>query len=122
MVFRLSVALMAVFATLPNPASGQDPNYGNRKAYDYALRCFVAGGVAMPKPGADPSGELTRTTRERARKSFDAAYLLGEKLGYSETKIAADLDHAQAVEMRLMVGSPAYFASTKADCIKLGLM
>ncbi|MEP7008647.1 MAG: hypothetical protein ABI810_21890 [Sphingomonas bacterium] len=103
-------------------AGAQDANHGVRSAYDYALRCFVAGGVAMPKPGVDPSGELTRTTRERARKSFDTAYLLGEKLGYSETKIAADLDHAQAVEMRLMIGSPAYFAATKADCVKLGLM
>jgi hypothetical protein len=122
MGFRLSLALLATFATLPNPASGQDPNYGNRKAYEYGLRCFVAGGISVPDERDDPSGARTKTIRDHARKAYDVVYFMGDKLGYSKTKISADLDHAQGMEMRLMMQSPAYFAQVKSDCAKLGLM
>jgi len=96
------------------------PDYS--KAYSYALRCFVAGGAAMPKADVDTTGTALRAAREHTRKAFDTVYFMGRKLGYADARISADLDKAQAVEMRLMVQSPVYLARTKTECVTLGLM
>jgi hypothetical protein len=119
---RAIVLMLATVALIPaaHSAAPAQPSY--TKAYGFALRCFVADGVAIPKAADDPDGTVTKVMRERARKAFDTVYFMGGKLGYSDRKIAGDLDHAQGMEMRLMVQNPDYFAQTKTDCIKLGLM
>jgi hypothetical protein len=120
-MMRLVIAaIICMAAASPSAAQSTQPDFG--KAYSYALRCFVAGGVAAPKPEDDPDGLTTKSVREYAHKAFDAAYFTGGKLGYSKDRISADLDHAQNVELRLMVQNPNYFAQTKSDCVKLGLM
>jgi hypothetical protein len=96
------------------------PDYG--KAYAYSLRCFVASGVAMPDVADDPDGTQSEAMRAHARKAFDASYVMGRKLGYSDARISADLDRAQAVEARLLLQSADYMSRTKADCATLGLM
>jgi len=116
----LMIAAIMCMAASPSLAQSVQPDYG--KAYGYALRCFVADGVAAPKPEDDPDGVTTKSVREYAHKAFDTAYFMGGKLGYSKDRVSADLDHAQNVELRLMVQNPNYFAQTRSDCVKLGLM
>lgn len=122
MRFRPFSVIAMALAISAQSAGAQDADRGVRSAYDYALRCFVAGGVALPKPADDPDGTVTKAVRDHARKAFDTAYFMGGKLGYSKTQISADLDHAQAVELRLLVQNPGYFEQTKNDCVSLGLM
>ena len=117
------IVLVASFGQLVfAPALSAQTASENASGYDWAMRCFVAGAAAMPKPSEDPDGSITEATRARARRAFDVIYLLGGKLGYSDQKISADLDRMQVVEMRMMVQSKAYFEQSKANCVKLGLM
>lgn len=117
-LIRASTIALSLGMASPLLAAAPD----NAAGYDWAMRCFVAGSVAMPKPADDPDGSITEANRVHARRAFDATYFLGRKLGYSDQKISSDLDRAQAVEMRLMVQNSNYFEQSKASCVKLGLM
>lgn len=120
MVFLFMLGALVVATSTAGTA--QDPTYGQRKAYEYAMRCFVVGGLSMPDKAQDPTGALTSPIREKARKAYDTAFLMGAKLGYSKAKISDDFDGAQGAEMRLMMANPGYMARARADCVRIGLM
>lgn len=128
-VRRVKVALLAVMLFLilfdailqhAHAAPVAKPDY--KAAYNYALKCFVAGGISIPKAENDPDGSETARINALARKSYDAVYFMGKKLGYVEKRISADLDHAQGMESRLMIQNSDYYERAKANCVRLGLM
>lgn len=94
----------------------------NRKAYDYAIRCYVAGAVAVGDKRINPDGTLTASLKAASRRAFDAAHGMGKLLGLSRKRVSDDLDAYSRVETIAMVRDDAYFQKTRNDCTKLGLM
>ena len=94
----------------------------NRKAYDYAIRCYVAGAVAVGDKRINPDGTLTASLKAASRRAFDTAHGMGKLLGLSRKRVSDDLDAYGRVETIAMVRDDAYFQKTRSDCTKLGLM
>jgi hypothetical protein len=94
----------------------------NRKGYDYAIRCYVAGAVAVDDKRINPDGTLTASLKGSSRRAFDAAHGMGKLLGLSRKRVSDDLDAYGRVETITMVRDDAYFQKTRNDCTKLGLM
>ncbi len=92
-----------------------------RMAYDIAMKCFVANGVARGN-----NRDLGKTAEAakyeaNARQSFNAASNLGDKLGYSGTRINQDFGMAQADQLPKLVKDAAYLERTLAMCGSAGL-
>lgn len=103
-------------------AAHADPR-GNQLAYNYAMRCFVAGGILagdMRRRGDQP--DRIAATSRYGKKAFDLAYQVGGVLGFSKKQISADLDSFQRTEARRLVLESGYMDATWADCAKLDLM
>lgn len=96
--------------------------YANRKAYDYAMRCMVAGGVARSDQRYNPKGRDSVAIKAGMRRAYDALYRIGGILGITQADISADFEAYSRLESRRMIGDDAYFQQTRADCKKLGLM
>lgn len=94
----------------------------NRMAYDAAIKCFVAASVATGE--REDAGDRDAATRyeHSARKSFDTASALGEKLGFSGSRINQDFGMAQAAQLPKLVRDLNYYRDTAAMCRALGLM
>ena len=122
MLARLIFSGSIVVAALAIPAHAQDANYANRLAYKYAIRCFVTAGIARNMPSENPGSRRTSQLTAMSEGAYNSAFQMGERLGYPEREISADLDRAQDAEARALLQNPAYFAETKAACIKLGFM
>jgi hypothetical protein len=107
MGFRVIAALSFGALAFAAPSSAQDAGAGDRKAYEYALRCFV-----VDTKNNDEAG---------ARIAFDAAMNLGHRQNLTNRQLNADLDHWTATELVLTVQHPGYKAGLVATCKKLGL-
>lgn len=94
----------------------------NRKAYDYAMRCMVAGGVTQSDQRYNPKGRNSVAIKAGMRRAYDALYRMGVVLGIAQTDIGADFEAYRRLESRRMIGDDAYFQQTRASCQKLGLM
>jgi hypothetical protein len=94
----------------------------NRKAYDYAMRCMVAGGVTQGDQRYNPKGRNSVAIKAGMRRAYDALYRMGGILGIVQTDIGADFEAYRRLESRRMIGDDAYFQQTRASCQKLGLM
>jgi hypothetical protein len=94
----------------------------NRSAYQAAMKCFVADGVAIgdARDSGDPS--KVDAFDAKARKSFDIAKKLGVLLGYSGDRMEQDFGLAQTYELPRMLKDIAYYRSAAATCKALGLM
>ena len=114
-VIGVGCMTITAFAATPAPAA-------NRKAYDYAIRCYVAGAVAVGDKRINPDGTLTASLKAASRRAFDAAHGMGKLLGLSRKRVSDDLDAYGRVETIAMVRDDAYFQKTRNDCTKLGLM
>jgi hypothetical protein len=114
-VIGIGCMTITAIAATPAPAA-------NRKAYDYAIRCYVAGAVAVGDKRINPDGTLTVSLKASSRRAFDAAHGMGKLLGLSRKRVSDDLDAYGRVETIAMVRDDAYFQKTRNDCTKLGLM
>jgi hypothetical protein len=113
----IGIGCMATAAIAATPTAD-----ANRKAYDYAMRCYVAGAVAVGDKRINPDGTLTVSLKAASRRAFDAAHGMGKLLGLSRKRVSDDLDAYGRVETIAMVRDDAYFQKTRNDCTKLGLM
>ena len=94
----------------------------NRKAYDFTIRCFVAGAVATSDKRFNPNDTNKVSLDAGGKRAFDAAYVIGGKLGLSKQNISDDFDAYGRVYQRAFLKDDASFLRTRSDCIKLGLM
>jgi hypothetical protein len=94
----------------------------NRKAYDYAMRCFVAGTVAVSDKRLNLDATTDAAMRQAAKRAYDATYAMGKVLGFARSRVKSELDTVTAVEGRLMLRDEAFFARTRTQCVQLGMM
>ncbi len=94
----------------------------NRMAYDLAIKCFVANGVARGD-NLDAGDQAAASVFEAgARKSFDTAGKLGDTLGYSGSQQNEDFGMAQTRELAKFVQDKSYLRKTLATCKAVGLL
>jgi hypothetical protein len=93
----------------------------NRMAYDIAMKCFVANGVA--RGNSRDAGDTAQAAvyEAKARRSFNAASNLGDALKYSDKRVNQDFGLAQTQELPKMVRDGAYLRQTLAICETGGL-
>jgi len=94
----------------------------NRKAYDFTMRCFVAGTVAVSDKRLNIDAATNAAMRQAAKRAYDATYAMGKVLGYARSRVKSELDTVTAVEGRLMLRDDAFFARTRTQCVQLGMM
>lgn len=123
---RSALAAAAILASLPFVASAQstprtsrDPN---RVAYDFAVRCFTANTVSAGDGRYNPNGRNDASIRAAARRAFDAAQTMGQRLGYPATRVEDDITRSGYVEGGQMMRDDAYFQRTRAECSRLGML
>ncbi|MEJ0044539.1 MAG: hypothetical protein WDM81_20985 [Rhizomicrobium sp.] len=91
-------------------------------AYDLAMKCFVASGVARGD-NLDAGDKAAAAIFEAgARRSFDTAVKLGGVLGYSGSQQNEDFGMAQTRELSKFVQDKAYLRTTLATCRAAGLV
>jgi hypothetical protein len=115
-------AALSTLLTATSAHSEDTVTRANRMAYDTAIKCFIADGLASDErhDAGDESG--ADAYRRKARQSFDVAYTAGNKLGMTDKQVSRDLDFAQATELTRMMRDRRYFLSTAATCKAVGLM
>jgi hypothetical protein len=94
----------------------------NRSAYDAAMTCFVAAGVAAGDFKKAGNVEKASALEGKARTSFDTAVRLGRSLGYTGEHMDEDFGLTQTRELPRMMSDTAYYRSEVAICKALGLM
>lgn len=94
----------------------------NRGAYDLALKCFVANGNARAERQAAGDDASAASYEAYARRSFDAAVFLGQRLGYTGSRINQDFGLTETRELPSMVADPSYARQAAAMCKSAGLM
>tara|TARA_R110002051_G_scaffold269600_1_gene329789 strand:- start:4808 stop:5197 length:390 start_codon:yes stop_codon:yes gene_type:complete len=121
LVFLLAATLLGTPHAFAQAQGSEQPDASHR-AYEAALKCFVANGRAIGLQ--ERAGDLESAARyeQKARLSFDAAVRLGQSLGFSGTRINQDLGIAQGRELPQMVSDTVYFERAVATCRALGLM
>lgn len=116
-VGMISIGCMATTTIAAPPATD-----ANRKAYDYAMRCFVAGTVAVSDKRLNIDAATNTAMRQAAKRAYDATYAMGKTLGYTRSRVKSELDTVTAVEGRLMLRDEAFLARTRTQCVQLGMM
>jgi len=94
----------------------------NRGAYELAKKCAVVGVIGAGDSRKANDRLRTEAYQAASRRSFDAAYTLGEKIGLEATQISKDLDFAQLSEVPMMLRDREYLAKTNANCKAVGLI
>lgn len=99
-------------------ASQQDMN----RAYQAALKCFVANGhvEASFKESGDTANE--RLFNNRAEKAFKLAYLWGGMAHLSQERIKSDLNQAEDTELRKLLRDGSYLTTVAKECKQWGMM
>jgi hypothetical protein len=105
----------------PTFALSQPEDATTRAAYDVALKCFVANGVA--RGNAKDRGDTANATafEKKSRESFDTAMKLGDELGYVGGRVNQDFGMIQAAELPKFVKSKNYLFVTLLNCQGAGL-
>ena len=93
----------------------------NRMAYDIAMKCFVANGVARGNSRDVGDTAQAAAYEAKARRSFNAASNLGDALRYSDKRVDQDFGLAQTQELPKLVKDGAYLRQTLATCESAGL-
>ncbi len=119
---RLLAGLAAAAFSLPYAGAAAASASGDQMAYDLALKCFVAEGVASGDSDDAGKRELAAGYEAKAHASFDTAKVLGTNLGYSGNRITHDFRRSQAYELPLMVKDKAYLHQALATCKAAGLL
>lgn len=121
-MFGIKMAALAVAVGLTVSGTAAAQTSGQEKAYDYALKCWAVAGHIATQP--DGSGNLPSpaTIQATAAKSYNAAYRMGGLLGYSNDRIARDLDATGSAEGAALLQNRAYFERSRSECTQLGLL
>ncbi len=114
-IIGMGCLAISAFAVPPTPDA-------NRKAYDFTMRCFVAGTVAVSDKRINVDATTNAAMRQAAKRAYDATYAMGKVLGYARSRVKSELDTVTAVEGRLMLRDDAFFARTRTQCVQLGMM
>jgi hypothetical protein len=93
----------------------------NRTAYGFAMKCFVANGVARGNNRDVGNNAQADAYEQRARESYDVASKLGSALGYEHNRVAQDFGMAQTEELPKLVKDREYLKQTTATCEAAGL-
>lgn len=120
---RTCIALTVAAAILSlsgSEATASSPDT-NRSAYTFAMKCFVANGIARGNSRDAGNAAQANDYEARARESFDVASKLGETLGYSGSRVSQDFGMAQTEEMPKMVRDKPYLSGSLAACKSAGL-
>jgi hypothetical protein len=122
-VRRVLAAALAACACLGVGSANADnlTTQANRLAYDLAVKCFVANGVARGNSRAAHDEASAAKFEKRARQSFDVAGALGDKLGYSGNRQTADFEMAQSEFLPKFVTNPADLRQIEKTCESVGL-
>jgi len=116
------IAIMLWHLADPGAVHADDVTYrANLIAYDLAMKCFVANGVAASQDSRAGNSEAQAKSEVSARTSFDTATKLGEVLGYSKTRVHDDFELAQVKELPTLVSDGAHLGRILVSCKKLGL-
>jgi hypothetical protein len=121
-LLRSVAAIIAVGCMATTAVAAPPTPDANRKAYDFTIRCFVAGAVASSDKRFNPNGANKAALDASGKRAFDAAYIMGGKLGLSKQHISDDFDAYGRVYQRVFLKDDSSFLRTRSDCIKLGLM
>ncbi len=119
------LACLIVSKLLTGSAHAQESDpiqRGNRLAYDASIKCFVLIGMLVGDAKDDGKADLAATYDQKARRSFDFALQLGEKLGLTGTHVTEDFGLAQTRELPKLVKDKSYFQSSATTCKALGLL
>jgi len=119
-LFAAALAL-TIWAT-PSAYAEDATTRANRSAYQAALKCFVANGIAVGDARDARNAERANASDTMARKSFDTAKKLGSLLGYSGDRMQQDFSLAQTYELPRMMKDLSYYRDAAATCKALGLM
>lgn len=102
-------------------ASGSDAAHQTDIAsYEVAMKCFVAYGAATGERRDAGDQVAAATYEKKARRSFDVAVLLGDRIGYSGGRQNQDFGLAQTRELPKMVADAAYLRRALATCESAG--
>ncbi|MEJ0027701.1 MAG: hypothetical protein WDN01_16880 [Rhizomicrobium sp.] len=110
------------FALCAGTAAAQDDavTRANRMAYELAMKCYVANGVARGDNLDAGNAAYAKIFEADARKAFDIAVKLGNALGYSGSRQNQDFGMAEAQELARFVKDKAYLKQTLATCKAAG--
>jgi len=118
----VGLSCTALLLCAPVAASAQVSQPAALNAYNYALRCFAANTVTVSDARYNPNRQNDASLRQAAQRAYNAAQVMGGRLGYSGDRIAADITRSGNVEGDRMLRDDAYFQRTRADCIRLGML
>jgi len=94
----------------------------NGSAYDVALKCAVANGVAEQDEHDAGHPQRVVEFEQKSHRSFDLAVSLGGKIGLSNEQIQRDLDAAKDNELPRMMRDQSYYLGIVSTCKAVGLM
>jgi hypothetical protein len=120
--FAHCVAIIGIGCMITSAIAAPPTADANRKAYDYAMRCFVAGTVAVSDKRVNIDAATDTAMRQAAKRAYDATYAMGKVLGYARSRVKSELDTVTAVEGRMMLRDEAFFERTRTQCVQLGMM
>lgn len=116
----------AVLAAVPvvtlaqsTPSTSRDPN---RVAYEFAVRCYTVNTVSAGDRRYNPNGQNDASIRAAARRAFDAAKTMGQRLGDPVTRLEDDITRSGYVDGGHMLRDDAYFQRARANCSRLGML
>ena len=121
-VRRAALPVACVLAMSIGAAAAQDDavSRANHMAYQLAMKCYVASGVARGDNLDAGNTEYANIFEADARKAFDLAVKLGNVLGYSGSRQNQDFGMAEAQELPRFVKDKAYLKQTLATCKAAG--
>jgi len=96
--------------------------HGNRVAYEWALKCFVANGRAEGMRTRAGDTAKAEYYKSKGHQSFDAAIKLGAILHLSGDQIDEDINATENRELPPMVTDQHYMLDVVANCKGFGLM
>lgn len=123
---RSALAAAAILASLPfaalaqsTPSTSRDPN---RVAYEFAVRCYTVNTVSAGDRRYNPNGQNDASIQAAARRAFDAAQMMGQRLGDPVTRLEDDITRSGYVDGGQMLRDDAYFQRARANCSRLGML
>jgi len=110
-----------MIASCPVAALAQTQDASTRAAYDVAMKCFVADGVARGNNRDIGDSVKAAAFEKKSRESFDTAMKLGDQLGFVGSRVNEDFGMTEAAELPKFVKSKSYLFTTLLVCQSAGL-
>jgi hypothetical protein len=114
------VLIFGAAATAQDDATSGDQNM--RRAYDTALRCFVANGNIYSEFKKAGDVANARLFDAKAKRAFDVAKGDAIFLHLDSAQVTADVQQAMDTELPKLVRDGGYLTTVAKDCKREGLM